>query len=74
MMPITGPKLSSRITFMVWSTFTSTVGSNWAVRRPSAVTAVQPSSHILCCQVPSVIIGSIVNVMPGRMIIDPRES
>ena len=39
--------------------------SNWAVRLPSAVTAVQSSSHILCCHVPRLIIGSIVNVMPG---------
>ena len=42
---------------------------------PSAVTAVQSSSNaILCCHVPMVIIGSIVNVMPGRMIMLARAS
>ena len=54
------------------SSVTRMVCSNWAVRLPSAVTAVQSSSHILCCHVPSVIIGSIVNVMPGRMIMVAR--
>ena len=49
------------------SSVTSTVCSNCAVRLPSAVTAVQPSSQSLCCQVPSVIIGSMVKVMPGRI-------
>ena len=41
-------------------------------RPTSAVTAVHPSSQIRCCPVPRVIIGSIVNVIPGRMITAPR--
>jgi hypothetical protein len=45
------------------------VCSNCAVRRPSAVTAVHPSSHSLWRQSPIVIIGSMVNVMPGRIAI-----
>ena len=57
------------------SSVTNNVCSNWAVRLPSAVAAVQPSSNtILCCHVPSVIIGSTVNVMPGRMIMLARSS
>ena len=41
--------------------------SNWAERFPSAVTAVQPSFQSASSQSPSVIIGSIVNVIPGSM-------
>ncbi len=44
---------------------TSTVCSNCAVRDPSAVTAVQPSSQISGSMLPIVIIGSMVNVIPG---------
>jgi len=41
----------------------SSVCSNWAVSRPSVVTAVHPSFHILLCvPPPRVNIGSIVNV------------
>ena len=47
------------------SSVTRIVCSNCAVRRPSAVTAVQPSSHMTWRHEPIVIIGSIVNVMPG---------
>ncbi len=52
------------------SSVTTRVCSNWAVRRPSAVTAVQPLSHIFSRQVPMVIIGSMVKVIPGCMIVD----
>ena len=38
------------------------------------VTAVQLSSQISCCQAPIVIIGSIVNVMPGSMTVVARGS
>lgn len=44
---------------------TTRVCSNWAVRLRSFVTTVQPSSHMSYSWVPSVSIGSIVNVIPG---------
>ena len=46
---------------------TSTVCSNWALRRRSLVTTVQLSSHMSQSAVPSVSIGSIVNVIPGSI-------
>ena len=49
------------------SSVTRMVCSNWAVRLRSMVTAVQPSSHIWCSWAPMVIIGSMVNVMPGSI-------
>src|SRR5205823_12407068 len=56
------------------SSVTSTVCSNWAVRLPSAVTAVHPSSQIFTCQLPAVIIGSMVNVMPDSIGVVRRGS
>ena len=44
-----------------------TVCSNCAVHDPSTVTAVQPSSHIVCCEAPRVSMGSTVKVIPGSM-------
>jgi hypothetical protein len=41
---------------------------------PSAVTAVQSSSHTTWRHVPTLIIGSMVNVIPGSMIVRARES
>ena len=49
------------------SAVTASVCSNWAVRRRSAVTAVQPSSQRSCSQEPIVIMGSIVKVMPSSI-------
>ena len=46
---------------------TTSVCSNWAVRRRSTVTAVQPSSHRSCSHAPIVIIGSMVKVMPSSI-------
>lgn len=46
---------------------TSRVCSNCAVRRRSFVSTVHPSSHMSQDTVPSVIMGSMVNVMPGSM-------
>ena len=44
------------------------VCSNWAVLDLSTVTAVQPSSQSVCRQLPlMVIIGSMVNVIPGAI-------
>ena len=42
-----------------------TVCSNWAERDRSRVTAVQPSDSILTCGLPRLIIGSMVNSIPG---------
>ena len=53
---------------------TTSVCSNWAVRRRSTVTAVQPSSQRSCSHAPIVIIGSIVKVMPSSMIRSSRGS
>jgi hypothetical protein len=50
------------------------VCSNCAVRRRSTVTAVQPSLQSWCCHAPMVIIGSMVNVIPGSMIVVARGS
>ena len=47
---------------------TASVCSNCAVRLRSLVTAVQPSSQMSYEIVPSVSIGSIVNVIPSSMI------
>ena len=47
------------------SSVTNNVCSNCAVRLPSCVTLVQSSGHVLSLYVPRLIIGSIVNVMPG---------
>ena len=49
------------------SAVTTRVCSNWAVRRRSTVTAVQPSSQRSCSHAPTVIIGSIVKVMPSSI-------
>ena len=46
---------------------TSRVCSNWALRLPSAVTAVHPSSHARCVPGRALIIGSTVKVIPGSM-------
>jgi hypothetical protein len=43
------------------------VCSNWALRRPSTVTAVQELSHIFSRHDPAVTIGSIVNIIPGSI-------
>ena len=48
------------------------VCSNWALRLPSLVTAVQPSSHTYRSGEPSVIIGSMVKVMPGSSTVSAR--
>src|SRR5581483_2335165 len=47
------------------SSVTTMVCSNWAVRRPSTVTAVQPSSQMRVRHVPAVIMGSMVKTIPG---------
>jgi hypothetical protein len=47
------------------SSVTSSVCSNCAVLLPSLVTLVQSSGHVLSRQLPRLIIGSIVNVIPG---------
>ena len=53
---------------------TRTVCSNCAVREPSAVTAVQPSSQMTGSMLPIVIMGSMVNVIPGSMtVFAPRS-
>ena len=39
--------------------------SNWADSDRSRVTAVQPSARISSCQSPTLIIGSIVKIIPG---------
>ena len=49
------------------SRVTSTVCSNCAVREPSDVTAVHPSGQITGSMLPIVIIGSMVNVIPGSI-------
>ena len=49
------------------SAVTTRVCSNWAVRRRSTVTAVHPSSQRSCSHAPTVIIGSIVKVMPSSI-------
>ena len=46
---------------------TSIVCSNWALSLPSLVVAVQSSGQLISCQVPSLIIGSIVKIIPGFM-------
>ena len=43
------------------------VCSNCALRLPSMVTDVHPSGQVTSFQEPRLIIGSIVNTMPGRM-------
>ena len=48
---------------------TRTVCSNCAVREPSAVTAVQPSSQMTGRMSPIVIMGSMVKTIPGSMIV-----
>ena len=50
------------------SSVTSNVCSNWALRRRSAVTTVQLSGHMVHSWVPRLSIGSMVNVMPGRIV------
>ena len=49
---------------------TTMVCSNCAARRPSAVTAVQPSSQSFSRHVPMVIMGSMVKVIPGCITVD----
>ena len=44
---------------------TTMVCSNWAHRLPSAVSTVQPSSHMYQPPAPKVIMGSMVKVIPG---------
>mmetsp|Transcript_46110 Transcript_46110/g.96832 ORF Transcript_46110/g.96832 Transcript_46110/m.96832 type:complete len:90 (-) Transcript_46110:415-684(-) len=44
----------------------NTVCSNCAARPPSCVTTVQLSDHSWHSALPSVIIGSMVNIIPGR--------
>ena len=44
----------------------STVCSNWALNFPSSVTAVQSFSRMCRKRLPILIIGSIVNTIPGR--------
>ena len=56
---------SVRISAPSW--VTSSVCSNCAERRLSRVLTVQPSSHMSHSWVPRLIIGSMVNVMPGSM-------
>ena len=46
---------------------TRRVCSNWALRLPSAVTAVHPSSQVRLPQPPRLIIGSTVKIIPGSM-------
>ena len=53
---------------------TTRVCSNWAVRRRSTVTAVQPSSQRSCSHAPTVIIGSMVKVMPSSITAVSRGS
>src|SRR3954452_7717214 len=61
------PLAHGRVRISEPSSVTRIVCSNWAVQRRSLVTTVQPSRHIWYSWVPSVIIGSIVNVIPGSM-------
>ena len=56
------------------SSVTTSVCSYCAVRRPSAVTAVQPSGQMRSRHEPIVIIGSIVNVIPGSSTVTARGS
>ena len=49
---------------------TRMVCSNCADRLPSAVTTVQPSSHISHSWVPRLSMGSMVNVMPGSITVE----
>src|SRR4051794_1123745 len=60
-------KSYGRVRISAPSAVTSSVCSNCALRRPSAVTTVQSSSHITQACVPRLSIGSIVNVIPGRI-------
>ena len=46
----------------------ASVCSYCALLPPSAVTAVHPSGHVLVLCVPSLTIGSMVNVIPGRIV------
>src|SRR5207248_11768385 len=59
-----------RVRMSAPSSVTTRVCSNCAVQRRSLVTTVQPSGQVSYWYVPSVIIGSTVNVMPTSMIVD----
>ena len=63
-----------RVSTSTPSSVTRTVCSNCAVRLPSAVTAVQPSSQTRAYQLPMVIMGSMVKVMPVSMRVERRGS
>ena len=56
------------------SSVTSNMCSNCAVRLPSAVTAVQPSSQSKWRPLPIAIMGSIVNTMPFSIGVVSRGS
>src|SRR5690242_20086082 len=64
-LPAAAPEDHGRVRISAPSPVTRMVCSNWAVRDRSRVTTVQSSAHFSFSLDPNVIIGSMVNVIPG---------
>ena len=68
------PRGAQRVRTSTPSSVTRTVCSNCAVREPSEVLAVQPSSQMTGWTLPIVIMGSMVNTMPGSSMVVRERS